>query len=44
MKLMVSSYNTGVSWNKEEEETKIVVPEDIALKAKSAIDRMLALK
>jgi len=33
-----------VLWSLEEEETKIVVPEDIALKAKSAIDRMLALK
>ena len=33
-----------VLWSLEEEETKIVVPEDIALKAKSAIDRMIALK
>ena len=33
-----------VMWSLEEEETKIMVPEDIALKAKSAIDRMIALK
>jgi len=33
-----------IMWSLEEEETKIVVPEDIALKAKSAIDRMIALK
>ncbi|MCJ7665895.1 MAG: quinolinate synthase NadA [Actinobacteria bacterium] len=33
-----------VLWSLEEEEAKIVVPEDIALKAKSAIDRMIALK
>ena len=33
-----------VMWSLEEEETKIIVPEDIALKAKSAIDRMIALK
>ena len=33
-----------IMWSLEEEETKIVIPEDIALKAKSAIDRMIALK
>ena len=33
-----------IMWSLEEEETKIMVPEDIALKAKSAIDRMIALK
>ncbi len=33
-----------VLWSLEEEETKIEVPEDIAAKAKSAIDRMIALK
>jgi len=33
-----------VLWALEGEETKIEVPEDIAVKAKSAIDRMIALK
>jgi len=33
-----------VLWSLEGEETKIEVPEDIAVKAKSAIDRMIALK
>ena len=33
-----------IMWSLEEKETKIMVPEDIALKAKSAIDRMIALK
>jgi quinolinate synthase len=33
-----------VMWALEEEKTEIIVPEDIAVKAKSAIDRMIALK
>ena len=33
-----------ILWALEGEETKIEVPEDIAVKAKSAIDRMIALK
>ncbi len=33
-----------ILWSLEEEETKIEVPEDIAARAKSAIDRMLAIK
>jgi len=33
-----------VMWALEEEETEIIVPEDIAKKAKSAIDRMIAIK
>ena len=33
-----------ILWSLEGEETKIEVPEDIAVKAKSAIDRMIALK
>lgn len=33
-----------VLWALEEEQTKIIVPEDIARKAISAIDRMIALK
>ena len=33
-----------ILWSLEEEETKIEVPEDIAARAKSAIDRMIALK
>ena len=33
-----------VLWSLEGEETKIEVPEDIAVRAKSAIDRMIALK
>jgi quinolinate synthase len=33
-----------ILWSLEEEETKIEVPEDIAVKAKSAIDRMITLK
>ena len=33
-----------VFWSLEEEVTKIEVPEDIAIKAKSAIDRMIAIK
>jgi len=33
-----------VLWSLEREETEVIVPEDIARKAKSAIDRMIALK
>jgi len=33
-----------ILWSLEGEETKIEVPEEIAIRAKSAIDRMLALK
>jgi quinolinate synthase len=33
-----------VLWALEEEETEIIVPDEIALKAKSAIDKMIALK
>ncbi len=33
-----------ILWSLEGEETKIEVPEDIAVRAKSAIDRMIALK
>ena len=33
-----------ILWSLEEEETKIEVPEEIAVRAKSAIDRMIALK
>jgi len=33
-----------ILWSLEREETKIEVPEDIAVRAKSAIDRMIALK
>jgi quinolinate synthase len=33
-----------VMWSLEQEETEVIVPEDIARKAKSAIDRMIALK
>jgi quinolinate synthase len=33
-----------VMWALEEEETEIIVPEEIAIKAKSAIDKMIALK
>ncbi len=33
-----------ILWSLEEEETKVEVPEDIAVRAKSAIDRMIALK
>jgi quinolinate synthase len=33
-----------VMWALEEEETEIIVPDEIALKAKSAIDKMIALK
>jgi len=33
-----------ILWSLEEEETKIEVPDDIAARAKSAIDRMIALK
>jgi quinolinate synthase len=33
-----------VMWSLEEEETEIIVPEEIAVKAKSAIDKMIALK
>jgi quinolinate synthase len=33
-----------VMWALEGEETEIIVPEEIALKAKSAIDKMIALK
>jgi quinolinate synthase len=33
-----------VMWSLEEEETEIIVPEEIAIKAKSAIDKMIALK
>jgi len=33
-----------ILWSLEEEETQIEVPEDIAARAKSAIDRMLAIK
>ena len=33
-----------ILWSLEGEETKIEIPENIAVKAKSAIDRMIALK
>jgi quinolinate synthase len=33
-----------IMWALEEEETEIIVPDEIALKAKSAIDKMIALK
>jgi quinolinate synthase len=33
-----------IMWSLEQEETEVIVPEDIARKAKAAIDRMIALK